>query len=77
MTMHNARTTLSAQVEEQLKRNFKERLFETVVPRNIRVAEAPSHGKPISHYDRFSKGAQSYKKLAKEVIARVSQQPNQ
>lgn len=71
MTMHNARTTLSAQVEEQLKRNFKERLFETVVPRNIRVAEAPSHGKPVGEYDKWSKGARAYKQLTKEVIGRL------
>lgn len=72
MTMHNSRTTLSAQVEEQLKSNFKERLFETVVPRNIRVAEAPSHGKPVGEYDKWSKGARAYKALTKEVLERLS-----
>jgi len=72
MTMHNARTTLSAQVEGQLKANFKERLFETVVPRNIRVAEAPSHGKPVGEYDKWSKGARAYKALTKEVLERVN-----
>ncbi len=72
MTMHNARTTLSAQVEEQLKANFKERLFETVVPRNIRVAEAPSHGKPVGEYDKWSKGARAYKALTKEIMERLS-----
>lgn len=72
MTMHNARTTLSTQVEAQLKKNFKERLFETVVPRNIRVAEAPSHGKPIGEYDKWSKGARAYKQLTKEVMERLS-----
>ncbi len=71
MTMHNARTTLSAQVEEQLKNNFKERLFKTVVPRNIRVAEAPSHGKPVGEYDKWSKGARAYKALAKEIAERL------
>lgn len=72
MTMHNARMTLSAQVEEQLQKNFKERLFKTVVPRNIRVAEAPSHGKPVAEYDKWSKGARAYKQLAKEVMERLS-----
>ncbi|MBP9738119.1 ParA family protein [Candidatus Saccharibacteria bacterium] len=72
MTMHNARTTLSAQVEEQLRANFKERLFETVVPRNIRVAEAPSHGKPVGEYDKWSKGARAYKALTKEIMERLS-----
>jgi chromosome partitioning protein len=71
MTMHNARTTLSAQVEEQLRKNFKDRLFETVIPRNIRVAEAPSHGKPIGEYDKWSKGARAYKQLTKEIMERL------
>lgn len=71
MTMHNARTTLSAQVEEQLKKHFKDRLFETVVPRNIRVAEAPSHGKPVGEFDKWSKGARAYKTLSKEVMERL------
>ncbi len=77
ITMHSSRTSLAAQVQTELKHHFPDTLFDTIIPRNIRLAEAPSHGKPISHYDRFSKGAQSYKKLAKEVISRVSQQPNQ
>lgn len=71
MTMHNARTTLSAQVEEQLQKNFKDRLFNTVVPRNIRVAEAPSHGKPVGEYDKWSKGARAYKALSKEITERL------
>jgi chromosome partitioning protein len=71
MTMHNSRTTLSAQVEEQLKKNFGERVFHTVVPRNIRVAEAPSHGKPVGEYDKWSKGARAYKNLTKEVQERL------
>lgn len=71
MTMHNSRTTLSAQVEEQLRKNFKERLFETAVPRNIRVAESPSHGKPVGEYDKWSKGARAYKQLTKEIMERL------
>lgn len=72
MTMHNTRTTLSSQVESQLKQHFGDRLFKTAVPRNIRVAEAPSHGKPVGEYDKWSKGARAYKALAKEVLERVS-----
>ncbi len=71
MTMHNSRTTLSAQVAQQLKKHFKDRLFETTVPRNIRVAEAPSHGKPVGEYDKWSKGAKAYKALSKEVMERL------
>lgn len=72
ITMHSARTSLAAQVQQELKHHFPDKLFDVTIPRNIRLAEAPSHGKPISHYDRFSKGATSYKKLAKEVLKRVS-----
>ncbi len=71
ITMHASRTSLAAQVENELRHHFPDQVFNVTIPRNIRLAEAPSHGKPISHYDRFSKGAASYKKLAKEVINRV------
>ncbi len=77
ITMHSSRTSLATQVQNELKHHFPDTLFDTIIPRNIRLAEAPSHGKPISHYDRFSKGAQSYKKLAKEVVARVNKQLQQ
>lgn len=70
VTMYDKRTTLSKQVENELKKHFSARVFETVVPRSIRLAEAPSHGKAISDYDKFSKGASAYKNLAKEVIKR-------
>lgn len=72
VTMHDKRTSLSNQVKRELEKHFPGKLFETTIPRNIRLAEAPSHGRPISHYDRFSRGAKHYKKLAKEVIVRVS-----
>lgn len=72
MTMHNGRTSLSAQVHQEVKRYFPDKVFETIIPRNVRLAEAPSHGKPISHYDRWSKGAKGYKSLAKEVTKRAS-----
>jgi len=71
VTMHNGRTTLSMQVHEEVKRHFPDTVFETVIPRNVRLAEAPSFGKPIMHYDRWSKGARSYKALAKEVEKRA------
>lgn len=71
VTMHNGRTSLSTQVHEEVKRHFPDTVFETVIPRNVRLAEAPSFGKPIMHYDGWSKGARSYKALAKEVIQRA------
>ncbi len=70
-TMVDARTTLSSQVHSEIKKHFPGKIFDTVIPRNIRVAEAPSHGVPIGVYDKFSKGARAYKSLTKEVIKRV------
>lgn len=71
MTMHNGRTTLSTQVHDEVRRHFPDKVFETVIPRNVRLAEAPSHGKPITHYDSWSKGAKGYKQLAREVADRA------
>lgn len=71
LTMHSSRTSLSTQVQAELKKHFPGHLFDTIIPRNIRLAEAPSHGKPIMYYDRFARGAFAYKKLAKEVLARA------
>lgn len=70
MTMHNGRTTLSTQVHDEVKRHFPDKVFDTIIPRNVRLAEAPSFGKPITHYDKWSKGARGYKQLAKEVLTR-------
>lgn len=70
-TMLDSRTTLSSQVHEEIKRHFPGKVFEATIPRNIRLAEAPSHGVPIGVYDKFSKGSRAYRMLAKEVIARV------
>lgn len=70
-TMVDSRTTLSMQVCEEIKKHFPGKVFKAVIPRNIRLAEAPSHGVPVGAYDRFSKGARAYKALAKEVIERV------
>lgn len=72
LTMYDKRTTLSKQVEDEIKKHFGARVFETVIPRSVRLAEAPSHGKSIVEYDKFSKGAFAYKNLAKEVIKRVN-----
>lgn len=71
LTMVDSRTTLSAQVHEEVKKHFPGKVFETVIPRNVRLAEAPSHGLPVGAYDRWSKGARAYKILAKEVVQRV------
>lgn len=71
MTMHNGRTSLSSQVHDEIKKHFPDKVFDTIIPRNVRLAEAPSHGKPISHYDKWSKGAKAYKELAKEVMSRA------
>ena len=70
-TMMDSRTSLSGQVHEEIKKHFPGKVFKTTIPRNIRLAEAPSHGVPIGAYDRFSKGARAYKSLAKEVVERV------
>jgi chromosome partitioning protein len=69
LTMYDDRTTLSKQVAADLRSFFGNQVFEAVVPRNVRLAEAPSHGKPIIFYDIHSKGAEAYIQLAKEVIA--------
>jgi len=71
LTMHDPRTTLSTQVQQQLDLHFKDKVFDTKIPRNVRLAESPSHGKPISHHDKRSKGAKSYKKATKELHDRV------
>lgn len=70
-TMIDSRTTLSGQVHAEIKKHFPGKVFETTIPRNIRLAEAPSHGIPVGVYDKFSKGARAYKALAKEVLSRV------
>jgi chromosome partitioning protein len=69
LTMFDERTNLAQQVTAELKRFFGEKLCESTIPRNIRLAEAPSHGKPALLYDVRSKGAESYIRLAKEIIA--------
>jgi chromosome partitioning protein len=70
LTMYDSRNNLSSQVEEEVRQHFKGTVFNTIVPRNVRLSEAPSHGKPIMLYDPKSSGTQSYFKLAAEVISR-------
>lgn len=69
LTMFDARTNLSIQVVEEVKRYFRDKVFQTVIPRNVRLSEAPSHGKSILAYDPRSRGAEVYSDLAKEVAA--------
>lgn len=70
-TMMDTRTTLSNQVYQEIKKHFADKVFETTIPRNIRLAEAPSHGVPVGAYDRWSKGARAYKAVAKELVERI------
>jgi chromosome partitioning protein len=72
LTMYDKRTTLADQVFDELKKHFGDKLFNTIIPRNIRLAEAPSFGRTIVEHDKWSKGARAYKQLAKEVVNRVS-----
>ena len=67
-TMYDARTNLSSDVVETVKSNLNSRIYQTIIPRNVRLAEAPSHGLPINLYDSKSSGAESYRNLAKEVM---------
>jgi len=70
LTMADTRTRLSAEVEAEVRRHFGGLVFEAVVPRSVRVAEAPSHGLPVTHYDRRSRGADAYWKVAMELVER-------
>ena len=71
-TMYDARTNLSLQVVENVKDNLEQNIYKTIIPRNIRLAEAPSFGTPINQYDPRSAGAESYMRLAEEVISKES-----
>lgn len=70
LTMFDGRTNLSLQVAEEVKRYFRDYVFQTIIPRNVRLSEAPSHGKPITVYDPRSRGAEVYRELAEEVLRR-------
>ena len=71
LTMFDARTNLSIQVVDEVKKFFRNKVFQTIVPRNVRLGEAPSHGKPIVLYDPKSRGSEVYRDLAEEVLERV------
>ena len=68
LTMYDGRTNLSMQVAEEVKRHFPGRVYATVIPRNVRLSEAPSHGKPVTAYDSLSRGAEAYRALAEEIM---------
>ncbi|MGM9536748.1 MAG: ParA family protein [Candidatus Onthomonas sp.] len=72
LTMFDGRTNLSLQVAEEVKRHFPGQVYATVIPRNVRLSEAPSHGKPVMAYDKYSTGAQAYQKLAEEFLSQNS-----
>lgn len=67
VTMYDGRTSLSDQVLEEIRKHFGDKAFQTIIPRNVRLAEAPSYGKTIVEHDKWSKGARAYKQLAKEI----------
>ena len=71
LTMFDGRTNFSTQVAQEVRRHFPGKVFTTVVPRNIRLAEAPSHGIPVTAYDKFSRGAKAYKEMAEEIKAKL------
>jgi chromosome partitioning protein len=75
LTMADPRNNLSRQVENEVRKHFAERVFRTAIPRNVRLSEAPSHGKPVLLYDIRSKGAVSYLQLAGEILARIESAP--
>lgn len=72
MTMYDSRTKLSQQVVDEVRLHFADRVFDTMIPRSTRLAEAPSFGKPIIHYDKYSSGAAAYELLAQEVLGRLA-----
>ncbi len=72
LTMYDSRTKLAEQVADEVRENFKSMVYSVMIPRAVRLSEAPSYGQPITSYDKKSKGAECYKKLAKEVIRHAS-----
>ena len=71
LTMYDGRTNLSIQVAQEVRRHFPGKVFTTVIPRNVRLSEAPSHGLPITAYDKLSRGAESYLRLAEEILRKT------
>jgi chromosome partitioning protein len=74
MTMFDGRTRLSAQVVDEVRKHFGAAVFDTVIPRTTRLAEAPSHGKPIIYYDKYSAGAAAYEVLTEEILGRLARE---
>ncbi len=74
LTLFDSRTNLSVQIAQEIKRYFPKKVFSTTIPRNVRLAEAPSHGKPIMEYDKHSRGSDCYMKLAEEIIKKVKKE---
>ncbi len=72
VTMYDSRTSLSEQVYAELTKHFGDKVLKTIIPRNVRLAEAPSHGKAISDHDKWSKGARAYRALSKELLGRIA-----
>ena len=77
MTMYDSRTRLAQQVVGEVREHFGDRVFETMIPRNTRLAEAPSFGKPIIHYDKYSAGSAAYELLTQEFLARLDEGTSQ
>jgi chromosome partitioning protein len=75
LTMYDERTNLGQQVSRDVREFFKEKVFHTVIPRNVRLGEAPSHGMPVILYDVKSRGAEAYLSLAREMLARNHRAP--
>jgi chromosome partitioning protein len=69
--MYNGRLNLSLQVMSELKKYYGDKLFKTVITRNVRLSEAPSYGKPIRYFDKYSKGASAYADVTKEILERM------
>lgn len=74
LTMFDSRTNLSVQIAQEIKRFFPKKVFATAIPRNVRLAEAPSHGKPVLEYDKYSRGAECYMNLAAEIIKKQKEE---
>ncbi|MCL2451910.1 ParA family protein [Candidatus Saccharibacteria bacterium] len=75
VTMYDSRTTLSQQVYDEVAKHFPGKIFDTKIPRNVRLAEAPSHGLPVGAYDKFSKGSRTYRAVVEEIVRRTGWTP--
>ena len=71
LTMFDGRTNFSTQVAQEVRRHFPGKVYSTVIPRNVRLAEAPSHGLPVTVYDRLSRGATAYRNMAEEIAKKL------